>query len=118
MHVRDLMTAVTETLWPGFALQAAARRLRRTPVLPVCHDGRLLRLLTQRDCDDALGVGAGLTVRDVMTEPLSCCDAETVEDAAAFADARGTEYMAVLDASESVVGLVSSDELIRQALAA
>lgn len=119
MHVRDVMTPVTETLRPGLALQAAARRLRTTSVLPVCQEGRLVGLLTRRGCHEALGIGRGLTVGDVMTAPpLWCCDAETVEDAAAFADARQTDYVAVLDAAESVVGLVSADELTRQALAA
>jgi CBS domain-containing protein len=118
MLVKDAMTRRPETIGPGESLEAAARRMRTAGVgvLPVCEDGRLVGMITDRDIV-VRGVAAGedpasTVVRSAMTpQVISCSEEDDLAAAAEMMDEHAVRRMAVLDASGALVGVLSVDDL-------
>jgi CBS domain-containing protein len=118
MLVKDAMTRRPETIGPGESLEAAARRMRTAGVgvLPVCEEGRLVGMITDRDIV-VRGVAAGedpasTVVRSAMTpQVISCSEEDDLAVAAEAMDEHAVRRMAVLDASGALVGVLSVDDL-------
>ena len=74
MKVKDIMTGAVVSVAPGESVEVAARTLAQynIGVLPVCSNGRLCGLVTDRDlvtrCLAANRTPAKTTVAEVMTE--------------------------------------------------
>ncbi len=127
MIVRDAMTRRAETIGPGETLQAAARKMRELDIgaLPVCHQDRLVGMLTDRDIvirSTAEGLDpARAMVADAMTpQVIYCFDDEDIYSAARLMEDRAVRRLMVLDSGKRLVGLLSVDDLslVSQAAAA
>src|SRR4051794_18108817 len=89
MLIKDIMTRHVECVAPENTVQEAARKMRDLDVgpMPVCDNGRLAGMLTDRDI--AVRVVAegqdpkGCKVRDVMTPGvIYCFEDQSAEEAA------------------------------------
>ncbi|HEU4459090.1 MAG TPA: CBS domain-containing protein [Methylibium sp.] len=116
--VAEVMTRDVVCVSPDDTLQTAAARMDELNVgaLPVCRDGRLLGLLTDRDiavraC--AVGLSPRTTrVDDVMTEPCRYCTPSQAVDAVLrqMGDLQ-IRRLPVLDDHEKLVGIVALGDL-------
>lgn len=112
--VAQLMTSPVSSIGPQESLRRAAALMRELDVggLPVCHAGRLLGMVTDRDIATR-GVAEGLTpdggcVSDVMSPASAACHAS---DGVALVLQRMSDHrlrrLPVLDGDDRLVGLVS-----------
>lgn len=118
MLVKDAMTRWAERVAPGDSLEAAAQAMRTAAIgaLVVCERDRPVGLITDRDIV-VRGVALGLDpertpVCDVMTpQVFCCCEDDDLLAAAALMEERAVRRVAVLDAEERLVGMLSVDDL-------
>ena len=118
MLLRDVMTANVEDIPPQMSLSEAAQKMRLLDVgaLPVCENGRLIGMLTDRDI--ALrAVAAGrdprqTQAREVMTPSvIFCYEDEDVRDAARMMEDKQIRRLLVFDHNGCPRGIVSIGDL-------
>lgn len=123
MNVGELMNRSLNTCGPEDSLWSAAQKMWEHDIgsLPVVEtDGRLLAMITDRDiCMAAFLQGRPLSeiaVRSVMSREVYAC---RVDDALIEAEetmrARQVHRLPVLDAKQSLVGVISLNDLAREA---
>ncbi len=92
--------------------------------LPIVDaENRLCGMLTDRDiCMAAYTRGSTLqdiTIRDVMTRDVACCTADdTIENAEDLMRGRQIRRVPVVNADQQVVGVLSMNDIARQAASA
>lgn len=114
MLIRDVMTRNVEVVHPDDTLQEAAEKMKDLDIgpLPVCDDGRLVGILTDRDIA-VRAVAEGQDpwtdkVRDVMTpEVISCFADQDVADAVKLMKEKQIRRLVVLDRDKRLVGILS-----------
>ena len=117
MLVREKMKAAV-FLNPGETVAAAARRLRKDNIgcLPVCQDGRLLGMITDRDIamrSVADGRNADkMTVGEAMSVDAICCTTDdSIEKAATIMREAHVQRLAVINDDRQLVGVISMTDL-------
>ena len=120
-RVRDLMTDQIETVTPDASAQEAAGFMLRadTGSIPVCEDGKLVGIVTDRDLAVrglAQGLGPDCKVRDLMSDDLITANVDDEVGAVAqrMAEAQ-VRRLPVLDTGDRLVGMVSLGDLSREA---
>lgn len=115
--VRDVMKRAV-CVGPDESVAAAARKLKQSNIgcLPVCDDGRLLGMLTDRDIAMRSVANARsaerTTVREVMSvDALWCSQDDSVQTAAALMHGAHVRRLVVLDRQRHVVGVISLTDL-------
>ncbi len=118
MQVRDVMTSRAEAIGPDETLQTAARRMKELGVgaLIVSDDGRVLGILTDRDIvvrSTAEGTPpTEAAVRGAMTpQVIECREDDELEGAATRMAQGAVRRLVVMDASNTVVGMLSVDDI-------
>lgn len=119
MRVQSVMRPVGQPLNPQDTLEIAAIELKRAKAssLPVCFDGRLVGLLTDRDIV-IKGVAAGYDpgvniVAEVMTAGAPSCGlSESLERVAELMESDDTHCVVVVNKDQIPVGIVSLDDLV------
>jgi CBS domain-containing protein len=112
--VAEIMSTDVRTIAPQENLREAARLMRTLDVgaLPVCQEGRLLGMLTDRDIA-VRGVADGLApertaVSDIMSGDVECAtEDEDAEDAMRRMGDRQLRRLPVVDEDRIIVGIVS-----------
>ena len=117
MKVRDVMSGKVVTVAPGESVEVAARTLAQynIGVLPVCSNGQLKGLITDRDlvtrCLAANRSPATTTVEQVMSDRLVTVGPDTdVCMAAHLMGSRQVRRLPVVD-GERLCGMVSLKDL-------
>ncbi|MBC7855984.1 MAG: CBS domain-containing protein [Pirellulaceae bacterium] len=121
MLVQDVMTRDAESTRPNATLQEVAARMQELNVgsLPVCDDGRLVGMITDRDIT-VRSVSQGHDpqsdrVADVMTLGITCCfEDQSVEEAAQLMTKHQIRRLPVLSRDKQLVGIVSLGDLAVQ----
>lgn len=120
MKVNELMSSKVEFTTPTSTTKEAARQMHDTHVgaLPVVDNGKLVGIITDRDicCKvTATGRDAGWTkVEEVMVKNVTTCsDDMSISDAANIMIAHHIRRLAVMNKDNSMVGLLSVDDLAR-----
>ncbi len=121
MKIRDLMTTKLETVTADQSAKDAASFMLSadTGSIPVCDDGKVIGMITDRDIavrGVAHGHGPEASVRDLMSGDVVCAREE--DDVAAIAqkmsDAQ-VRRLPVVDGDGKLVGMVSLGDLSREA---
>jgi CBS domain-containing protein len=123
MHVSQLMSHNLRTCGPGDSVAVAAETMwaRDIGCLPVVDpDGRVVGMITDRDiCMAGLTQGAPLSqilVESAMSRDVfSCLDTDTLADAERTMRVRQVRRLPVLNRSGQLVGLLSMNDLVREA---
>lgn len=117
-RISEVMTRGVEVVAPDASLQRAAQVMDELNVgaLPVCKDGELVGMITDRDIT-VRATAAGLeptehSVSEVMTEQTRWCteDQTTEEVMKQMADVQ-IRRLPVLNAKQEIVGIVSLGDL-------
>src|SRR5262245_19709030 len=102
--VKEIMTRDVQVIHPDHTLQEAAEKMKALNVgpLPVCEEGRLIGIITDRDITvraTAEGTDSWTEkVRDVMTrEVVYCYEDHNVQDAARLMKDNQVRRLVVLD---------------------
>lgn len=120
--VADIMTTDVRTIAPQENLREAARLMRQLDVgaLPVCQEGRLLGMLTDRDIA-VRGVADGLApdstaVSDIMSGDVECvAEDDDADDVMRRMGEMQLRRLPVVDDARCVVGIVAlADVALRQ----
>jgi CBS domain-containing protein len=118
MKVQDIMTANPRCVGPGDTLAQAAQVMRALDVgaVPVCHNGKLAGMLTDRDISvRAVADGrdpSRTTVRETMSEGIVYVfDDQDVSDAAHVMEQKQIRRLPVLDRDKRLVGIVSLGDI-------
>jgi CBS domain-containing protein len=118
MQLKEFVNSRVETVQSGDTLQRAAEKMKQLDVgsLPVCDDGQLVGMITDRDITiRAVAKGsdpAAATVSEVMTpEVLWCFENEEVEEAARIMQEHQVRRILVLNEAKELVGITSLGEL-------
>ncbi len=117
MLVRERMKPAV-FLEPDETLATAARTLRKDNIgcLPVCQDGRLLGMITDRDIA-MRGVADNrdtdrMRVREAMSVDAICCSKdESIEKAATLMRDAHVQRLAVVNADGQLVGIISLTDI-------
>ena len=117
-RIADIMTRSVAVVGRDETLQAAARRMREMDVgaLPVTDGKALVGMVTDRDIT-VRGVAEGMVaqeslVSDVMTEEVRWCRPDdTIEQVMAQMGDEQVRRLAVLDASNEIVGIVALGDI-------
>jgi CBS domain-containing protein len=114
MKVSEIMTRGVVTAEPHWTLQEAAARMSDLDIgpLPVCDNGRLVGVITDRDIAvRAVAHGHDAfedRVRDVMTpEVIYCFDDQDVAEAARLMKDRQVRRLPVVNRDRRLVGILS-----------
>src|SRR5262249_25746848 len=117
MKVEQVMTPDVVMVGPDATLAEAAQLMKREDIgpLPVCEDGQVFGMLTDRDIAiRAVAEGRdpeGTRVREVMTPDLVCCFTE----AARVMQETQLRRLLVIDDERHLVGIVSLADIVLQA---
>ena len=122
MRVKDVMSPHAESIAPEASLMQAAKSMRDLGVgcLLVRENDRLVGIVTDRDIA-CRGVASDLDpantpVRKVMTERVIWCfEDQEVEDAAHMMEKHRVRRLPAVDREQRPVGILSLDDLARQA---
>ena len=121
MRVSEAMTTDVVTVSPKASLIEAARLMRDSDIgpLPVCEEGRILGMLTDRDITVravASGKAPGSTrVADVMSpEVVSCLESDNVRRAAEIMQSAQLRRLLVVNSDGRLAGIVSLGDLALQ----
>ena len=120
MNIRDLMTSDVKTVAPGDSVQQAASFMLSadTGSIPVCDNGRVIGMITDRDIavrGVAEGRGPDTPVSDLMSDGIVCAhEDEDVRTVAKRMSDEQVRRMPVLDSDERLVGIVSLGDLSRE----
>lgn len=117
MRVSELMTPSVETILPMDSLQQAATQMRELDVgsLPVCEDGRLKGMITDRDIT-IRGVAdnkpADTGVGEIMTAGVTWCyEDQEIQEAAELMKDKQLRRLPVLDRDRNLVGILAQADL-------
>ena len=118
MKVAHVMSSNVECTRPDAPVQQAAEQMRTLDVgsLPVCHQGRLVGMVTDRDIV-VRSVCEGHDpesdhVEDVMTPDVVCCYEDDELDAAAeLMKEKQIRRLPVLNREKQLVGIISLGDL-------
>jgi CBS domain-containing protein len=118
MQVKDIMTRDVQVIDPDATLAQGASQMRTFDVgsLPVCKEGRLVGMITDRDIA-VRSIAAGddpnaVKVRDVMTpEMVTCSEDQDITEAASKMEANQIRRLVVLNGERQLVGIVSLGDL-------
>jgi CBS domain-containing protein len=121
VRVSEAMTPEVVTVPPEALLVDAARLMRDSDIgpLPVCEDGRLLGVLTDRDIT-VRAVASGkdprsTRVAEVMTpEVVSCLESDDVRRAAEVMQSAQLRRLLVVSPDGRLAGIVSLGDLALQ----
>lgn len=120
MKVKELMSKKVEFTTPATTVKEAAHIMHdlHVGILPVIEDDRLVGIITDRDicCKViATGHGAGWTkVEEVMTKDVATCfDDQNIDDATKLMIKNHVRRLAVINHENTVVGMISVDDLAR-----
>ena len=120
--VQEIMSTDVRVIEPADTLRKAAQLMLELDVgaLPVCLDGKLLGMVTDRDIT-IRGVAAGLPperalVSDVMTQDLQfCTEDQDTEDVMRTMGIAQVRRLPVINIDKELVGIVSlGDMALRQ----
>ena len=118
MQLKEFINSRVETVEPGDTLQCAAEKMRELDIgsLPVCDNGQLAGVITDRDITiRAVAKGsdlAAMTVGDAMTpQVLSCFEDDEVEEAARIMQENQVRRIMVLNKANELVGITSLGEI-------
>ena len=119
MKTIEIMTPNPQCIAPDdFITQAAARmKACNIGILPVCKQGRLVGVLTDRDIA-IRAVANGLdpnqvTVQTVMSRLIISCFADQdQEDAASMMESHHVRRLPVLDRDEHLIGIISVGDIV------
>lgn len=115
--VCDVMTPNPETIAPSDPVRRAAERMRSLDVgsLPVCEDGRLIGIVTDRDIAMRVvadGKSPDAPVREACSgEPRFARDTQKIEEAEAIMKEHQIRRLPVLDAQDRLVGMLALADL-------
>jgi len=116
MKISDVMTPNPKTVGPTDSIQTAAQVMRDedTGVVPVVEDGRVTGVVTDRDIV-LRAVADGdfqAKVEDVVSDDVITCTPEmSTSDAAELMSEHQIRRLPVVDADETLVGIVSLGDL-------
>ncbi len=118
MQLKEVMTRQVEEIGPDATIQDAARKMRTLDVgsLPVCKDGEVVGLITDRDIA-IRAVAAGrdpnqTLVRDAMTErTFHCYEDQDVDVAVKLMEKEQIRRVPVFDRNERLAGIFSLGDL-------
>lgn len=120
MLVKEIMTPNVRSVEPGLSLQEAAAKMRDWNVgsVPVHQSKNMVGIITDRDiCCRAIAEGldpAKTKVQDIMSKDVTTCfDDQDCTDAAHIMEDKHIRRLAVLDRDDSMVGVLSVDDLAR-----
>jgi CBS domain-containing protein len=118
MQLNRIMTEYVEVIALEMSIQEAAEQMRTLDVgvLPVCHGGRLVGMLTDRDLAiRAVADGRDpkiTTVEEIMTRQIaSCFEDQDIEEAERVMEKNQIRRLPVLDHDNRIVGIVSLGDL-------
>ena len=118
MLINEIMTRQVEFITPQETLRNAAVKMREHGVgpLPVCENGGVIGMLTDRDITvRAVAEGRNpetTKVREVMSGELICCyEDQEVEVAAHLMRSQQIRRVLVLDRDRRLVGIISLSDL-------
>lgn len=119
--VADIMSDEVCTIEPQETLRQAALLMQENDVgsLPVCQDGELLGMITDRDIT-VRAVAEGLdpddtAVSDVMSGDVQCCtEDQSVDEVMALMGELQVRRLPVIDEQRHVVGIVALADLARR----
>jgi CBS domain-containing protein len=118
MRVSEVMTRSVECTRPEASLQEAAAKMKSLNIgpLPVCDNGRLVGILTDRDITvRATAEGESPTVirvGDIMTPEVFCCfEDQLVAEAARLMEEHQVRRLLVLNRDNRLVGIVALGDL-------
>jgi CBS domain-containing protein len=121
VRVSEAMTADVVTVSPQASVIDAARLMRDSDIgpLPVCEDGRILGMLTDRDITvRAIASGKApesTRVADVMSpEVVSCLESDDVRRAAEIMQSAQLRRLLVVNGDGRLAGIVSLGDLALQ----
>jgi CBS domain-containing protein len=118
MLLREVMTPKFEDIPPQMSLTEAAQKMRALDVgaLPVCEDGRLVGMLTDRDI--ALrAVAAGRDPRQTQAKEamtpsvVYCYEDDDVREAARIMEEKQIRRLLVFDHNNCACGIVSLGDI-------
>jgi CBS domain-containing protein len=118
MLLRDVMTRNVECIPPQMKLNEAAQKMKSLDVgaLPVCENGRVLGMLTDRDIAiRAVADGCDPTrtsAREMMTQGvIYCYEDDDVRDAVNTMEEKQIRRLVVFDRSDSPCGIISLGDI-------
>lgn len=121
MLVRDFMTPHAECVGPDDTLQEAARKMRDFDVgpLPVCSNGRVVGIVTDRDITvRTTAEGRDPTrarVSEAMTEGIDYCfEDDDVSEAEQLMAERQVRRLPVMTRGKRLAGIVSLGDIATQ----
>lgn len=115
--ISSVMTRDVQTLHPTDTLQQAAKLMESLDVgsLPVCDEGRVVGMLTDRDITvraTALGLAASTTVEAVMSNDVVCCqEDDDIEQLQQMMSESQVRRVPILGRDDNLVGIVSLGDL-------
>ena len=119
MKLSDVMTYGARTVGAGDTVRHVAEIMAELDVgsLPVCDDGALVGMITDRDIVVrvmAKGLGDGALVREAMSDKVDCCfeDEDLRHVAARMAQAQ-VRRLPVVDRDNRLLGVVALGDLAR-----
>jgi CBS domain-containing protein len=120
MNVKDLMSTKIEHTTPDTGAKEAAHLMHETHVgvLPVLDDDKLVGMITDRDiCCKVVATGhsAGRTkVSEIMSmEVATCFDDQNIGEATEIMIKNHVHRLAVVNRDNTVVGVLSVDDLAK-----
>jgi CBS domain-containing protein len=120
MKISEVMTTDIETVNSDQTAREAAHFMLRadTGSIPVCDNGRVIGIITDRDIavrGVAEGRGPDTPVSDLMSDGIVCAhEDDDVETVARRMSDEQVRRMPVLDSDDRLVGIVSLGDLSRE----
>jgi CBS domain-containing protein len=121
MRVKEVMTSEVAVIDADCMLYEAAARMKSLDIgpLPVCQNGRLVGMLTDRDITvRATAEGEDpkvIRVRDIMTPEVHyCCEDDLVSEAVLIMQEHQIRRLLVLNHDRELVGVVTLGDLAVQ----
>jgi CBS domain-containing protein len=121
MRVKDLMTRNPSFCGPQSSVRLVAQMMvdHECAAIPVCEDGKLVGLITDRDIAvRTAGMGRNpleMTAHDCMTTPVVTIGPNaTFEEAAALMVHNRIHHLPVTDADGTLMGMVAQSDLGRR----
>ena len=118
MKVKDVMHKGVTCVEPTTPVKELAKRMRDSDIgaIPVCADGRLVGIVTDRDitCRAVADTGnlGKMTAQDVMTKDVVCCSPEDHIDLAIdVIEAKQVRRLPVTDSHKNVLRMLSLGDI-------
>ena len=118
MKLKDIMSTEVEIVRPDASIQEAAEKMASLDVgaLPVCKDGRLIGMLTDRDIT-LRAVAAGrdpsqMLASEAMTPSVAYCyEDDDVREAAKIMEEKQIRRLLVFDHDNCACGIISLGDI-------